>query len=152
MVNGKAVILLVEDSDDDADLTVRALRRNNVVNEVVRATDGVDALDYLAATGRFEGRDRSDVPELILLDLKLPRLSGLEVLERLRGDDLHARVPVVVLTSSIEERDLDKAYALGANSYVQKPVDFEQFTKSVATIGMYWLLVNQGPHTGPTGR
>jgi CheY-like chemotaxis protein len=152
MPNRRAEILLVEDSDDDADLTVRALRRNNVVNDVVRVTDGVEALDYLAATGSFAHRDRSDLPELILLDLKLPRLSGLDVLEELGHNGIGAQVPIVVLTSSIEERDLERAYALGANSYVQKPVDFEQFSQAVSTIGMYWLLVNQAPHATPTGR
>ncbi|HWJ98822.1 MAG TPA: response regulator [Acidimicrobiales bacterium] len=152
MLNRRAVILLVEDSDDDADLTVRALRRNNVVNEVVRVADGVEALDYLAATGPYADRDRSDLPELILLDLKLPRLSGLDVLEELGQNGISTQVPIVVLTSSIEERDLERAYALGANSYVQKPVDFEQFTQAVSTIGMYWLLVNESPHAMPTGR
>lgn len=149
MVKGKAVILLIEDSDDDADLTLRALRRNNVANEVVRLVDGVAALDYLAATGPYEGRDRSDVPELILLDLKLPRRSGLDVLRWLAEDDANRQVPVVVLTSSIEERDLDTAYELGANSYVQKPVDFNQFSDAVAKIGMYWLLLNQTPDGRP---
>ncbi|MCU1357688.1 MAG: Response regulator [Acidimicrobiales bacterium] len=149
MVKGKAVILLIEDSDDDADLTLRALRRNSVANEVVRLVDGVAALDYLAATGPYEGRDRSDVPELILLDLKLPRRSGLDVLRWLAEDDANRQVPVVVLTSSIEERDLDTAYELGANSYVQKPVDFNQFSDAVAKIGMYWLLLNQTPDGRP---
>ena len=149
MVKGKAVILLIEDSDDDADLTLRALRRNNVANEVVRLVDGVAALDYLAATGPYEGRDRSDVPELILLDLKLPRRSGLDVLRWLVEDEANRQVPVVVLTSSIEERDLDTAYELGANSYVQKPVDFNQFSDAVAKIGMYWLLLNQTPDGRP---
>ena len=114
-------ILLVEDSDDDADLTVRALRRNNVANQIVRLVDGVEAVEYLSATGAHEGRDLSDVPELILLDLKLPRRSGLEVLEWLKADPRYREIPVVVLTSSIEHRDLERAYALGVNSYVQKP-------------------------------
>ena len=142
-------ILLVEDSDDDADLTIRALRRNNVANQVVRLVDGVEAIDYLSATGEHEGRDLEDVPELILLDLKLPRRSGLEVLEWLKGDDRYREVPVVVLTSSIEHRDLERAYALGVNSYVQKPVDFGDFSACVTNIGMYWLLVNRSPPRQP---
>ena len=145
MVHGRAPILLIEDSDDDADLTVRALRRNKVANHVVRLLDGVEALEYFRGDGAYEGRDLAEIPELILLDLKLPRRSGLEVLEWLKTDERLKEVPVVVLTSSIESQDLERAYALGVNSYVQKPVDFAEFTECVANIGMYWLLVNQPP-------
>jgi CheY-like chemotaxis protein len=146
-MNRRSVIVLVEDSDDDAELTLRALRRNQVGNEVVRLVDGVEALDFFCATGAYQDRDAGDLPELILLDLKLPRRSGLEVLEWLKADDRYKEVPVVVLTSSIEQRDLEKAYALGVNSYVQKPVEFAEFTECVAQIGMYWLLVNRPPTT-----
>jgi two-component system, response regulator len=144
-----SVILLVEDNDDDAELTLRALRRNKVANEVVRLADGVEALEYLEANGRFEGRNRSDVPDLVLLDIKLPRVNGLEVLRSMRSDAANGAVPVVVLSSSVEQRDLVTAYALGANSYVQKPVDFDTFVDAVGQIGSYWLRLNETPDTHP---
>ncbi|MEO8587202.1 MAG: response regulator [Acidobacteriota bacterium] len=138
-------ILLVEDRPDDVELTLRALKKNNIVNEVVVAGDGVDALDYLFGTGRFAGRDATDLPALVLLDLKLPKLDGLEVLKRLRSDPRTKLVPVVILTSSKEEQDLVHGYGLGANSYIRKPVDFQQFTEAVKHIGLYWLVLNEPP-------
>lgn len=137
------VILMVEDNPRDEALTVRALRKSNIVNEVVVARDGVEALDYLFGTGAYEGRDTSIVPQLILLDLKLPRMDGLQVLRSLRADDRTRRLPVVVFTSSSEEEDMIKSYDLGANSYVRKPVDFEQFSEATRQLGMYWLILNQ---------
>ena len=145
MYRRSSVILLVEDNDDDAALTLRALRRNNVANEVVRLADGVEALDYLQGAGRFEGRNRHEVPGLVLLDIKLPRVNGLEVLRNMRADTATGAVPVVVLSSSVEQRDLETAYALGANSYVQKPVDFDRFVDAVGQIGTYWLRLNETP-------
>lgn len=137
------VILMVEDNPRDEALTVRALRKSNIVNEVVVARDGVEALDYLFGTGAYEGRDTSIVPQLILLDLKLPRMDGLQVLRSMRADDRTRRLPVVVFTSSSEEEDMIKSYDLGANSYVRKPVDFEQFSEATRQLGMYWLILNQ---------
>ena len=139
------VILLVEDNPDDEALTIRALKRNNITNDVIVAHDGVEALDYLFGTGSHSGRDVNDLPKLVLLDLKLPRADGLEVLGRIRADDRTKRLPVVVLTSSKEEQDLTDSYNLGANSYIQKPVDFTQFTEAVRQLGLYWLLLNEPP-------
>ena len=138
-------ILLVEDNPDDEALTMRALRRHNIANPVVVAHDGVEALDYLFATGAYVGRDTSVLPQVMLLDLKLPRLDGLEVLRRVRADDRTRRLPVVILTSSREESDLMRGYDLGANSYVRKPVDFNEFLDSVRQLGLYWLILNEGP-------
>ena len=139
------VILLVEDNVDDEVLAVRALKKNNVVNEVVVARDGVEALDYLFGTGAYAGRDLSLQPGVILLDLKLPKLDGLGVLRRLRADERTRRLPVVVLTSSKEQQDLLQSYGLGANSYIRKPVDFNQFTESMRQLGLYWLVLNEPP-------
>lgn len=139
------IILLAEDNPDDEALTLRALQKNNIKNEVVVVRDGVEALDYLFANGPFAGRDASSMPQLILLDLKLPKVDGLEVLRRLRADPRTKLVPVVILTSSNEEKDLINGYGLGANSYVRKPVDFVQFTEAVRQLGLYWLLLNQPP-------
>lgn len=138
-------ILLVEDNPDDEALTLRALRNNNLANKVVVARDGVEALDYLFATGTYTGRDTSDMPEVTLLDLKLPKVDGLEVLKRLRADDRTRLLPVVILTSSTEEQDLIRSYSLGANSYIAKPVDYLQFTEAVKQLGLYWLLLNEPP-------
>ena len=135
-------ILLVEDNPDDEALTLRALRRNDIRNEVVVARDGVQALDYLFGTGAHAGRDTRVQPQVVLLDLKLPRLGGLEVLERLRGDARTHLLPVVILTTSSESSDLLSGYQLGANSYVRKPVDSGQFTDTVRQLGLYWLALN----------
>ncbi len=139
------VILLVEDNADDELLTLRALGKNNSVDEVVVAHDGVEALDYLFATGAFKGRDAGIMPHLILLDLKLPKVDGLEVLRRLRSDERTKLIPVVVLTSSREEQDMLDSYGFGANSYVRKPVNFEQFTRAIEQLKLYWLILNENP-------
>jgi two-component system response regulator len=138
-------ILLVEDNPDDEALTLRALRRSSVGNSIVVAHDGVEALDYLFGTGAHAGRDTRQLPQVVLLDLKLPRIDGLEVLRRLRADTRTRLLPVVILTSSNEERDRIAGYQLGANSYVRKPVDFNEFTEAVRQLGLYWLLLNEPP-------
>jgi len=139
-------ILLVEDNPDDVELTLRAFKKNNIANGVVVARDGVEALDYLFGTGAHADRDTNDTPRIILLDLKLPKLDGLQVLERLRNDERTRLTPVVILTSSKEEHDLVSGYKTGANSYVRKPVDFNQFVEAVRHIGLYWLLINEVPN------
>ena len=143
MANSTKVILLVEDNPDDEALTIRALRRNNIANEVVVAHDGAEALDYLFATGLHAGRDWRVLPQIVLLDLKLPKLDGLEVLRRVRTDERTRLLPVVILTSSDEEHDLISGYSFGANSYVRKPVDFAQFSEAVRQLGLYWLVLNE---------
>lgn len=149
MGNDKA-ILLVEDNPDDEALTLRALARNNIRNEVVVARDGAEALDWLFGTGAHQGRDPRELPSLILLDLKLPKVDGLEVLRRLRADERTRLTPVVILTSSREEQDRISGYTLGANSYIRKPVDFGQFVEAVRQLGLYWLVLNEPP-PGPAG-
>jgi two-component system response regulator len=139
------VILLVEDNPDDEALTVRALKKNKILNEVVIARDGVQALDYLFGEGAHAGRDTKETPQVVLLDLKLPRLDGLEVLRRLRADDRTKLLPIVILTSSNEEQDRVNGYGLGANSYVRKPVDFDTFVSATAQLGLYWLILNEPP-------
>ena len=138
-------ILLVEDNPDDVELTLRAFKKNKIANDVIVARDGVEALDYLFGIGAYTGRDTTKTPRIILLDLKLPKLDGLQVLERLRSDKRTAFVPVVILTSSKEEHDLVSGYKTGANSYVRKPVDFNEFVEAVRQIGLYWLLINEAP-------
>ena len=137
------VILLVEDNPDDEALTLRALKKNNISNEVVVAHDGILALDYLFGTGTHKDRDLTIMPQMILLDLKLPKIDGLEVLRRIRANDLTRLLPIVILTSSNEDRDLLNGYGLGANSYVRKPVDFEKFIEAVRQLGLYWLVLNE---------
>ena len=137
------MILLVEDSPDDEELTTRALRQAKIANEIVVARDGAEAVDFLFGEGAYAGRDVSRTPAVVLLDLKLPKLSGLDVLNRLRADPRTRLVPAVILTSSSEEEDMLKSYQLGANSYVRKPVDFGQFAQAVSQLGIYWLLLNQ---------
>jgi two-component system response regulator len=137
------VILLVEDNPDDEALTLRAFKKNNIRNTVVVAHDGVEALDYLFGAGAYAGRDTDEMPEVVLLDIKLPKLDGLEVLKRLRADERTRLIPVVILTSSKEEQDLIMSYSLGANSYVRKPVDFDEFMGAVRQLGLYWLVLNE---------
>jgi len=139
------ILLLVEDNPDDVELTLLALQKHNISNEVVVVRDGAEALDYLFATGAYADRDRSITPAVILLDLKLPKINGLEVLQRLRADERTKLLPVVILTSSKEEQDILNGYKLGANSYVRKPVDFDQFSDAVRQLGLYWLLLNEPP-------
>ena len=139
------MILLVEDNADDEALTLRALKKNNMENKVYVVRDGVEALDFLFCTGRYADRDPHDMPKLILLDIKLPKMNGLEVLRRVRVDKRTHLLPVVLLTSSKEEQDLVDGYKGGANSYIRKPVDFTQFTESVRQLGMYWLVFNEPP-------
>lgn len=142
----RKVIFLVEDNPDDEALMLRALKKNNIANEIVVAHDGEEAVDYLFATGQFGWRATEDQPQLILLDLKLPKLDGLEVLKRIRGDERTKYIPVVVLTTSAEQRDIVESYQLGANSYVQKPIDFNEFMDATRQLGTYWLLLNQTIH------
>lgn len=144
-IHDKRPILLVEDNPDDVELTLRAFRKNNIQNEIIVVTDGVKALDYLFCRGEFEGRDINQRPLLILLDLKLPKLNGLDVLKEIQTDAIMKLLPVVILTSSREESDIISGYELGANSYIQKPVDFAQFTEAVRQLGLYWLLLNETP-------
>lgn len=139
------IILLVEDNPDDEALTIRALKKNNIRNVVVVARDGTEALDYLFGRGIHQGRDITVLPQIILLDLKLPKVDGLEVLRHIRSDDRTKRLPVVILTSSKQDRDLLDGYELGANSYVQKPVDFVAFAEAVRQLGLYWLILNEPP-------
>jgi CheY-like chemotaxis protein len=139
------VILLVEDSERDEELALRALRKNNIRNEVVVARDGEDALDYLFGTGAYAGRNAAEIPTLILLDIKLPKLDGLEVLRRLRADERTRLAPVVILTSSKEDKDRLEGYTSGANSYVRKPIEFSEFAESVRQLGLYWLILNEPP-------
>jgi len=141
------IILLVEDNPDDEALTLRALQRNNITNQVVIAHDGVEAIDYLLGQGAYEGRDPCDLPQIVLLDLKLPRMDGFEVLKKLRADPRTKLLPVVILTSSKEQQDLVQGYGLGANSYVRKPVDFDQFVQAVRQLGLYWLVLNEKPQS-----
>jgi two-component system response regulator len=144
----RKTILLVEDNPDDELLTKRALTKNQIVTRLVVAHDGVEALDYLFGTGPHAGRDLSDQPTVVLLDLKLPRIDGLEVLRRMRADERTRMLPVVVLTSSKEDQDLKRCYQVGASSYVRKPVDFDEFIEAVRQLGLYWLVLNESPVQG----
>ena len=139
------VIFLVEDNPDDEALTLRALRKNNILNEVVVARDGAEALDYLFCRGEYANRDPNLLPQVVLLDLKLPKVNGLEVLEQIRANKRTKCLPVVILTSSREEMDVINGYKLGANSYVRKPVDFQEFSEAIKNLGLYWLILNESP-------
>jgi two-component system response regulator len=138
-------ILLVEDNPDDVKLTLRALEKSKIANRVEIASDGVEALDYLFGRGKYSGRDISVKPQVILLDLKMPKMDGLEVLQRIRSDEKTKLLPVVILTTSIEDRDRIESYKLGVNSYIRKPVDFNQFVDAVQQLGLYWLVINEAP-------
>ena len=136
-------ILLVEDNPDDEELTLRALRQNGIMNEVIVARDGAEALDYLLSLGRFSGRDSKEMPKVVLLDLRLPKIDGLEVLRRLRADERTRLLPIVMLTSSDEEGDILASYESRVNSYVRKPVEFAQFTEVIKQLGLYWMILNE---------
>jgi CheY-like chemotaxis protein len=144
-MNRQIEILLVEDNSDDMELTLHALRKENLANHIHVARDGEEALDFLFCTGPHKDRSFDHPPRLVLLDLKLPKVDGMEVLQRMKGDARTRTIPVVIMTSSKEERDLVQGYGLGANSYIQKPVDFQQFRDTVKNVGLYWLLINQAP-------
>jgi two-component system, response regulator len=145
------IILLVEDNPDDVELTIRAFKKNNILNPVIIAKDGVEALDYLSGKGMYAGRNLKELPVVILLDLKLPKIDGMEVLKRIRQDDRTKLIPVVILTSSMEENDVINGYSLGANSYIRKPVEFDQFVEAMRQLGLYWLLWNEPPPVGKQG-
>jgi two-component system response regulator len=142
----RKIVLLVEDNPDDVELTLRAFKKHKLFNEIVVASDGVEALAYLLGDGSDSGQEQADLPQLILLDINLPRIDGLEVLRRIRADDRTQLLPVVILTSSKEEQDLLKGYKLGANSYIRKPVNFDRFIGAVQQLGLYWLVLNEPPH------
>ncbi len=139
-------ILLVEDSASDAEMTLNALELHGFINKILHVKDGVAALDYLFAEGKYAQRQIENTPRLILLDLKMPKVSGVEVLEKIRADSRTRRIPVVILTSSKEDPDIQKCYDLGANSYVVKPVDFQEFQKAISDLGLYWMMINQQPN------
>jgi len=143
--NVEMEILLIEDNMQDAELTIRALKKNNLANHIIHLNDGAEALEFIFGTGKYESRNVNNKPRVILLDLKMPKVNGMEVLQRLKENELTNKIPVVVLTSSKENPDVDNAYALGANNYIVKPVDFESFRKIVNDLGAYWLLLNQSP-------
>jgi len=138
-------ILLVEDNPTDAELTIRALKKKNLANNLVWVKDGAEALDFLFAAGKYAERSEEDLPKLVLLDLRMPKVDGLEVLQRIKADERTRKIPVVVLTSSKEDKDIVESYKLGVNSYVSKPVEFDEFTEAVSTLGLYWILLNKPP-------
>lgn len=144
-MTGNVEILLVEDNVNDAELTIRALRKKNLTNQLVHLRDGAEALEYIFATGQYAGRDVLKSPKVILLDLKMPKVNGIEVLTKVRADERTSRIPVVVLTSSKEDPDIKECYRLGVNSYIVKPVDFDNFTQAVSELGFYWLILNHPP-------
>ena len=145
MATEAGAILVVEDNPQDATMTLRALKKHNVANTIVLARDGAEALDYLYGTGAHAGRDPADLPHVVLLDLKLPKVDGMQVLKRIRSEAVTKLLPVVILTSSDEQRDLVESYQLGVNSFVRKPVDFAAFTEAVSQLGLYWTLINRTP-------
>lgn len=152
MLINQRKILLVEDNPDDEALTLRAFGKNRIANEIVVARDGVEALEWIFAEGRYASRDPSELPAVILLDIKLPKVDGIDVLRRIKSDPKTSPLPVVMLTSSGEQEDLLRSYQLGANSYIRKPVVFEQFVQTVGHLGVYWLLVNEPPPLPPPRR
>src|SRR5688572_13057442 len=143
MQNHEVEILIVEDNPNDAELAIRALRKHHLANRLIHLTDGAQALDFIFGTGAYQGRDISNLPKVILLDLKMPKVTGMEVLERIKSDPRTKTIPVVILTSSAEDPDIRRSYALGANSYIVKPVEFDNFSKTIAELGMYWMVVNK---------
>ena len=145
MSSDEVEILLVEDNPSDAELTMRALKRKNMINKLVWVKDGAEALDFIFAKGEYSERNMEDVPKLILLDLRMPKVDGLEVLHRIKENDLTKKIPVVILTSSSEDRDIVESYKLGVNSYVSKPVEFDAFIDAISTLGFYWILINKPP-------
>ena len=145
MKNSEVEILLVEDDPDDAEMTIDAMRKNNLANKLIHMVDGEQALDFLFGTGKFIGRDTDLKPRLILLDLKMPKVDGMEVLEKVKSNEATKKIPVVILTSSKEDPDVSKCYELGANGYIVKPVEFEGFMRAVSELGMYWMLLNHAP-------
>lgn len=139
-------ILLVEDNPGDAEMTIRALRKNNLANNLMHVKDGAQALDFIFAQGEYANRSNKNLPKIVVLDLKMPKVNGIEVLRRIKNDERTRKMPVVVLTSSKEDPDVDECYRLGVNSYVVKPVEFDEFFKAVSDLGLYWMIVNQNPH------
>lgn len=146
MTSGKIDIVLVEDNKADAELTIRALKKNRIANSLIHLNDGEEAIDFIFCRGAYEKRNIHDIPKLILLDIKMPKIDGIEVLRKIKSDDRTKIVPVVLLTSSKEEKDIVESYHLGVNSYIVKPVDFDSFVKAVSDLGLYWLLLNQPPN------
>lgn len=144
-MNYEAEILLVEDNLSDAELTIRALKKSNLANKIVHLEDGQEALDYIFTEGNYSGRKIEDIPKVILLDLKMPKINGIQVLQKIKSDERTKKIPVVVLTSSKEDPDIQECYRLGVNSYVVKPVQFEKFLQAVSELGLYWMLINQPP-------
>lgn len=145
MLNFELEIILVEDNPDDAALAIRALKKQNLANKLIHLTDGAEALDFMYGAGEYAGRNIDNMPKVILLDLKMPKVNGIEVLEKLKSDPVLKDIPIVVLTSSAEDPDIKKCYDLGANSYIVKPVDFDNFAKTVVDLGMYWVVLNKSP-------
>ncbi|MGZ7043659.1 MAG: response regulator [Methanobacterium sp.] len=138
-------VLLVEDNETDAELTIRALKKKNLANNLVWVKDGEEALEFIFATGRYSEREIQDLPKLVLLDLRMPKVDGMEVIRRIKDDERTNKIPIVVLTSSKEDKDIVESYNLGVNSYVSKPVEFDEFTEAVSTLGLYWMLLNKSP-------
>jgi CheY-like chemotaxis protein len=147
MENAEVEILLIEDNPNDAELTIRALKKSNIKNNLIHINDGAVALDFLFGTGEYEGRNLNNNPKVIFLDLKMPKVDGIEILRKLKSTENTKKIPVVVLTSSKENPDIEKCYALGANSYIVKPVEFENFIKAVSEIGLYWVVLNEKPNS-----